>query len=156
MAANKGWGLEAEEYPCCGPHGPMTVKTVTEDAAAVGGWRVEFKCRSFTQQCAPVIKGVCPTYVAPAISGPTGKAKRARVVHGEPGACDCTGACKRSCPCASAKQHCTDHCHVVHGSKPVKCKCTNTAVLPVVVPALSVSARAALAVEVVVPAVASV
>jgi hypothetical protein len=139
LVSNRGWALESPEYPSC-DHGPMTVKTVTADAEAAGGWSVQFKCRSATDRCAAIKTGVCPSWVPPvgALS-PTTKSARAKADNGVRGACTCAATCQRGCPCSAVKVKCTGACHAAGKSGTARrSKCSNqsgveAAVLPVVV-----------------------
>jgi hypothetical protein len=110
IAKCRGWGLEHKDYPHCASHGPMIADLATVDVD--GQWSVPFRCRSAVNRCASITKSTCPTYVEPlAPTRPRGT-RRAKADNGVVGACSCAATCRRSCPCASAKEKCTPACHV--------------------------------------------
>ena len=109
---DKGWDLR-HRVTC--HHGAMLIRTVPVKVDGEDEWRVTFTCKRYhkdsTGHCPDVIKGAFPGYVI--------EAPPARVSHGSIGACTCTAACKRGCPCKTNGTKCTPSCHAKN------LKCTN-------------------------------
>ena len=135
----RGWRLE--HRPKC-VHGPMRAADAVEDSSVEGGWRVDFDCVVYCTDglCAPQQRGTHPDYDPSTASGKKRKTSKrktklkpgevsgASLKNGEPGACTCTGACKRNCPCRDIGHSCGANCVHSKAKNPrgsVKPKCQN-------------------------------
>jgi hypothetical protein len=112
LRTHEGW--TREDRPKCA-HGPMVFVSSTSDESAPSGVKVCFRCHVNieTGDCARQYRGRREGYEPPA--------PRMKASKGAPGACRCTGACLRGCPCRAAGEACTGRCFKHKGAHS-KCK----------------------------------